>query len=68
MIRKKIIIVTKEIVQVLNYLYVNLVERYCREQTTSTAKRSYLSGDITTVDHIIHHYEDLPSIRHKKER
>ena len=38
------------------------------EKPTSAAKQSYLTDDIKIVDHIIRHYEDPPSVRHKKER
>ena len=61
---KKIITDTKEIAQVLNYYYVNIVERSCGGKPTSVAKQSYLTGDIKIVDHIIRHYEDHPSVRH----
>ena len=37
---KKIITDTKEIVQVLNDRYINIVERSCGEKPTSVAKQS----------------------------
>ena len=57
MLRKdnKIITDTKEIVQVLNDHYINIVE-------------SYLTDDIQIVDDIIRHYEDHSCVRHNKER
>ena len=53
MLRKenKIITDTKEILQVLNDHYINMVERFCGEK--SVAKQSYLTDDIKIVDHII---------------
>ena len=36
--KKKIITDTKEIVQVLNDHYINIVQRSCREKPTSVAK------------------------------
>ena len=62
--KKKIITDTKEIVQVLNDHYINIVQRSCREKPTSVAKQSYLTNDIKIVDHIIRYYEDHPSVRH----
>ena len=44
----------------------NIVERSCGEKPTSTANQSYLTDFSTTVDHIIHHHEDHPSIRYIK--
>ena len=64
---KKIITDAKEIVQVLNDHYINVVERSCGKETTSVAKQSYLKDDIKIVDHVIRHYEDHPSIRHIKK-
>ena len=64
---KKIITDTKEIVQVLNDHYINIVERSCGEKPTSVAKQSYLTDDIKIVDHIVRHYEDHPSVRHAKK-
>ena len=64
----KIITETREIVQVLIEHYINVTERSCGKKTTSVAKQSYLTDDIKIVDHIIRHYEDPPSVRHKKER
>ena len=64
---KKIITDAKEIVQVLNDHYINVVERSCGKETTSVAKQSYLTDDIKIVDHVIRHYEDHPSIRHIKK-
>ena len=37
------------------------------EKPTSVAKQSYLTDDIQTVDHLIRHYEDHPSVRHIKK-
>ena len=54
---KKIITDTKEIVQVLNHRYINIVERFCGEKPTSVAKQSYLTDDIKIVDHIVCHDE-----------
>ena len=54
---KKIITDTKEIVQVLNHHYINIVERSCGEKPTSVAKQSYLTDDIKIVDHIVCHDE-----------
>ena len=54
---KKIITDTKEIVQVLNHHYINIVERSCGEKPTSVAKQSYLTDDIKIVDHIVFHDE-----------
>ena len=64
---KKIITDTKEIVQVLNDHYINIVERSCGEKPTSVAKQSYLTGDIKIVDHIIRFNEDHPSVRQIKK-
>ena len=64
---KKIITDTKEIVQVLNDHYINIVERSCGEKPTSVAKQSLLTDDIKIVDHIVRHYEDHPSVRHIKK-
>ena len=63
---KKIITDTKKIVQVLNDHYININERSCGGKPTSAAKQSYLTYDIKIVDHIIRHYEDHLSLRHKK--
>ena len=63
---KKIITDTKEIVQVLNNHYINIVKRSCGEKPTSVAKQSLLTDDIKIVDHIVCHYEDHPSVRHIK--
>ena len=54
---KKIITDTKEIVQVLNDHYINIVERSCGEKTTSVAKQSYLTDDMKILDHIVCHDE-----------
>ena len=59
--QQKIIIDTKEIVQILNDHYVNLVERSCSEKPTSIAKQSYLT-DFSTIT-----YEDHPSVSHIKK-
>ena len=69
MLRKesKIITDTKEIVQVLNHNYINIVERSCGEKPTSVAKQSCLTDNIQIVDHIIRHYKDHPSVRHIKK-
>ena len=64
---KKIITDAKEIVQVLNDHYINVVERSCGKETTSIAKQSYLTDDIKILDHVIRHYEDHPSVRHIKK-
>ena len=64
---KKIITDTKEIVQVLNDHYINIVQKYCGEKTTSVAKQSYLTDDLKGVDHIIRHYEEHPSAIHIKK-
>ena len=65
----KIITDTKEVVQVLNDHYVNIVERSCRKKPTSVAKQSLLTDDIKIVDHIVCHYEDNSSVKHiKKQR
>ena len=61
------IMLRKEIVQVLNDHYINIVERSCGEKPTSVAKQSYLTDDIKIVDHIVRHYEDHPSVRHIKK-
>ena len=58
---------TREIVQVLNDHYINIVERSCGEKPTSVAKQSLLTDDIKIVDHIVRHYEDHPSVRHIKK-
>ena len=65
MIRKenKIIIDTKEIVQVLNDHYNNIVQRSLGEKPASIEKQSYLTDDIKIFDHIICHYEYHPSER-----
>ena len=59
--QQKIIIDTKETVQILNDHYVNLVERSCSEKPTSIAKQSYLT-DFSTIT-----YEDHPSVSHIKK-
>ena len=64
---KKIITDTKEIVQVLNDHYINIVERSCGEKPTSVAKQSLLTDDIKIVDHIVRHYECHSSVRHIKK-
>ena len=46
---KKIITDTKEIVQVLNDHYINIVEKSCGEKPISVAKQSYLTDDIKIV-------------------
>ena len=46
--KKKIITDTKEIVQVLNDHYVNIVERSCGEKPASIAKQGYLTDDRVT--------------------
>ena len=46
---KKIITDTKEIVQVLNDYYINIVERYYGEKPTSVAKKSHLTDNIKIV-------------------
>ena len=61
---KKIITDTKEIAQVLNDHYINIVQRSCGEKPTSVAKQNYLADDIKISDHIVRHYEDHPSVRH----
>ena len=65
MIRKenKIITGTKEIVQVLNDHYNNIVQRSLGEKPASIEKQSYLTDDIKIFDHIIRHYEDHSSER-----
>ena len=64
---KKIITDTKEIVQVLNDHYINIVEKSCGEKPTNVAKQSYLADDVKIVDPIIRHCEDHPSVRHIKK-
>ena len=64
---KKIVTDTREIVQVLNDHYINIVERSCGGKTTSVAKQSYLRDDTKIIDHIIRHYEDHPSVIHIKK-
>ena len=66
--KKKINTDTKKIVEVLYYHYINIVERSCGEKPASVAKQSYLTDDIKIINHIIHHYKDHSSVRHKKER
>ena len=61
---KKIITDTKEIVQVLNDYYSNIVERSCGEKPTSIAKQSLLTDKIKIVDHIVCNYEGHPSVWH----
>ena len=61
---KKIITDTKEIVQVLNDHYSNIVERSCGEKPTSIAKQSLLTDKIKIVDHIVCNYEGHPSVWH----
>ena len=61
---KKIITDTKEIVQVLNDHYLNIVERSCGEKPTRVAKQSHLTDDIKIAKHIVRHYENHPSERH----
>ena len=46
--KKKIITDTKEIVQVLNDHYVNIVERSCGEKRASIAKQGHLTNDWVT--------------------
>ena len=60
MIRKKrkLVTDTKEIVQILNYHYVNIIEKCGEEKPTSIAKQSYLTDFSTIVDYLIHHYKD----------
>ena len=58
---------TKEIVQVLNDHYINIVERSRGKKPTSVAKQSYSRDDMQIVDHIIRHYEDHRSVRYKKD-
>ena len=64
---KKIITDTKEIVQVLNDDYINIVERSSGEKPTIVAKQSLLRDDMKIVDHIVCHYEGHPSVRHIKK-
>ena len=61
---KKIITDTKEIVEVLNDHYINIVERSCEGKPTSVTKHSLLTDDIKIVDHLVFHYKDHPSVRH----
>ena len=42
----------------------NIVERSCRGKPTSVTKHSLLTDDIKTVDHLVFHYKDHPSVRH----
>ena len=63
----EIITNSKEIVQVLNDHYINIVEKSCGEKPTSAAKQSHLTDDIKIVDHIVRHYEDHPSLRYIKK-
>ena len=65
--KKKIVTDNKEIVQVLNDHYINIVEKSCGEKPTSAAKQSHLTDDIKIVDHIVRHYEDHPSLRYIKK-
>ena len=65
--KKKIITDNKEIVQVLNDHYINIVERSCGGKPATVAKHSYLTDDFKIVDHIIRHYKDHPSVRHIKK-
>ena len=60
---KKIITDTKEIAQVLNDHYINIVERSWGEKPISVAKQNYVTDDIKIVDHIVRHCEDNPSVR-----
>ena len=55
---KKIITDTKEIVQVLNDHYINIVEKSCGEKPTSVTNQSYLIDNINIIDHIVHHHEN----------
>ena len=64
---KKIITDTKEIVQVLNDHYINIVGRSCWEKSTIVAKHNLLTDGMKIVDHIVRHYEDHPSVRHIKK-
>ena len=66
--KKKINTDTKKIVEVLYYHYINIVERSCGEKPATVAKQSYLTDDIKIINHIIRHYKDHSSVRHKKER
>ena len=61
---KKIITDTKEIVQVLNNHYINIVGRPFWGKPTSVAKQNHITDDIKIVDHIVRHYEDHPSRKH----
>ena len=63
----KIIIDTKEIVQVLNDHYINIIQRPGGEKPTSVAKQSYLIDDIKIVDNVIRHYKDHLSARQIKK-
>ena len=65
---KKTITESKGIVQNLHDHYVVILERFFGEKPTSIAKEIYLTDDITTVDHIIHHYEGQLSVRQIKKR
>ena len=64
---KKIITYTKEIVQVLNDHYINIVERSYGEKPTIVGKQSLLTDDMKIVDHIVRHYEGHPSVGHIKK-
>ena len=55
---------TREIVQVLNDHYINIVERSCGKKSTSVAKYSFLKYYIKIVDHIVFHDKDHSSVRY----
>ena len=63
---KKIITDIKEIEQVPNDHYVDIVKRSCGEKPTSIPKQGDLTNDNTIVNHIVHHFEDHLSIRTMK--
>ena len=65
--KKKIVTDNREIVQVLNDHYINIVEKSCGKKPTSAAKQSHLTDDIKIVNHIVRHYEDHPSLRYIKK-
>lgn len=42
----------KEVVQVLNYCFVNMVERSCGKKPSSVGKQKRLTDDIAIIDHV----------------
>ena len=50
--KTKLLMAPKEVVQVLNYRFVNIVERSCGKKPSSIGKQKHLTDDIAIIDHV----------------